>query len=163
MIDYGLSDRRSRSITLRAVDEENWRQVADIAPRDEQREFAPALAARYLLLSTLESNWNSLAVYAEEHVVGHVMWGVDDDDSHWIGGVLIDAAHQGTGIGSAAMHLLIRWLAERPECDVIRLSYHPNNTVAARLYEHLGFGPNGDFDGDEIVVERRLTEELPGR
>ncbi|WP_374323310.1 hypothetical protein [Streptomyces sp. AP-93] len=32
-------DRRGRRITLRPVDAENWRAVADIAPHDDQREF----------------------------------------------------------------------------------------------------------------------------
>lgn len=155
MIDYGRLDRNGRRITLRDVNSDNWRDVADVAPHDDQRHFVPALAARYLLLSTLESDWNSLAIYVDQDVVGHAMWAIDNDGSHWIGGALIDATHQRAGIGRAAMQTLIRWLADQPECYVIRLSYHPDNTAAAHLYESLGFTPNGDWVDEEIVAERR--------
>ncbi|WP_329540329.1 hypothetical protein [Streptomyces sp. NBC_01358] len=100
MIDYGFLDRPGRRVTLREVGDENWREVADIAPLDDQRSHAPAMAARYLLLSMREDTWNSLAVHADDTVVGHVMWGLDDEDgSHWIGGMLIDGAEQGKGLG----------------------------------------------------------------
>jgi diamine N-acetyltransferase len=152
----GGADRAGRVVTLRAVDAENWRAVADVAPRDDQREFAPALAARYLLLTLLEDPWSSLAVYAGDTVVGHAMWAVDDDGSHWIGGVLIDAAEQGSGVGRAAMTALVAWLAAKPACSVVRLSYDERNTAAARLYADLGFVATGEVEGDEVVVERRV-------
>lgn len=155
MIGYGYEDRRGRAITLREVDGDNWRSVADLAPRDDQRAFVAPLAARYLLLSTLESDWTSLAIYADDEVVGHAMWGVDDDGSHWIGGVLVDAGAQGAGIGAAAMKTLIEWLRKRPGTPAVRLSYHPTNTAAARLYTTLGFQLTGDVDGDELVAEYR--------
>lgn len=84
------------------------------------------------------------------------MWGRDEDGSYWIGGMLIDAAEQGKGIGRAAARTLMRWLADRTDCEVLRLSYHPDNTAAERLYTSLGFGPvsatEGDED-DEVVAE----------
>ena len=151
MIDSGERDRLGRRVTLRPVDDDNWRPVADVAPRDDQRAFVAALAARYLLLSTHSDVWNSLAVYADDAVVGHVMWGVDDDGSRWIGGMVIDAAEQGRGLGRATVRTLADWLAEagRP----IRLSYHPDNTGAAALYTSLGFCPTGAMEDDELVAE----------
>ncbi|GAB3956057.1 hypothetical protein GCM10027614_67110 [Micromonospora vulcania] len=119
MIDRGHLDRAGRAVTLRPVDDDNWRAVADVAPRDDQRRFVAALAARYLLLSTRSEVWTSLAVYADETVVGHVMWGVDDDGSHWIGGMVIDAAEQNRGVGRATVQTLATWLAARdgnPRC-----------------------------------------------
>jgi diamine N-acetyltransferase len=157
MIDHGLRDTAGRHVTLRPVDDHTWRAVADIAPRDDQRRFVAALAARYLLLSTREGVWTSLGVHADETVVGHVMWGVDDDDSHWIGGMVVDAGEQGRGVGRAAVRTLAAWLAAQPACRAIRLSYHPENTAARRLYESMRFVPTGAVDGDEIVAE--LTPE----
>jgi diamine N-acetyltransferase len=152
MIDAGQTDRRGRRLTLREI-RDDWRAVADVAPRDDQRRFVFALAARYLLLSHLEDDWRSLGVYADDTVVGHVMWAVDDDNSHWIGGLVIDAPQQGLGIGTATMATLMPWLLARPACDVVRLSYHPDNAAAARLYARLGFAPTGEAVDDEIVVE----------
>ncbi|MFI5485248.1 GNAT family N-acetyltransferase [Micromonospora echinaurantiaca] len=151
MIDSGERDRAGRRVTLRPVDDDNWRAVADVAPRDDQRDWVPALAARYLLLTTRSEVWNSLAVYADETVAGHVMWGVDDDGSRWIGGMIVDAAEQGRGVGRAAVATLAGWLAAQG--GPVRLSYHPDNTDAARLYTALGFRPTGAMEDDELVAE----------
>ncbi|MFE9205919.1 GNAT family N-acetyltransferase [Micromonospora sp. NPDC007230] len=151
MIDSALRDRAGRHVTLRPVDDDNWRAVADVAPRDDQRAWVPALAARYLLLTMRSDVWTSLAVYADETVVGHVMWGVDDDGSRWIGGMVIDAAEQERGVGRAAVRTLADWLAIQGH--PIRLSYHPDNTQAAALYRSLGFHPTGATEDDELVAE----------
>ncbi|WDZ87524.1 GNAT family N-acetyltransferase [Micromonospora cathayae] len=153
MIDSDVRDRLGRRVTLRPVDDDNWRAVADVAPRDDQRDWVPALAARYLLLTTRSEVWSSLAVYADGTVAGHVMWGVDDDGSRWIGGMIVDAAEQGRGVGAAAVATLAGWLADQGGGAPVRLSYHPGNTAAARLYAGLGFVPTGATEGDEIVVE----------
>ncbi|MBQ0980523.1 GNAT family N-acetyltransferase [Micromonospora sp. M61] len=153
MINGGHLDRAGRRVTLRPIDDDNWRAVADVAPRDDQRRFVAALGARYLLLSSRSEVWTSLAVYADETVVGHVMWGVDDDGSHWIGGMLIDAAEQGRGVGRATVQTLAPWLAARDGNPPVRLSYHPDNTQAAALYTSLGFHPTGAVDDEELVAE----------
>jgi diamine N-acetyltransferase len=153
MIDSGLRDRAGRAVTLRAVDDDNWRAVADVAPRDDQRRWVPALAARYLVLSARSPVWTSLAVYADDTVVGHVMWGVDDDGSRWLGGMVIDAAEQDRGVGRAAVRTLADWLAAQDGGHPVRLSYHPENLAAAALYRSLGFVPTGDVDDDELVAE----------
>ncbi|WBB72222.1 GNAT family N-acetyltransferase [Micromonospora sp. WMMD1128] len=151
MIDSGERDRLGRRVTLRPVGDDNWRPVADVAPRDDQRGFVPALAARYLLLTTHSDVWNSLAVYADETVVGHVMWGVDDDGSRWIGGMMIDAAEQGRGVGRATVRTLAGHLAQAGH--PVRLSYHPDNTAAVALYSSLGFHPTGAMEDEELIAE----------
>jgi diamine N-acetyltransferase len=154
----GSTDRTGRRIALCAVDDGNWRAVADVAPRDEQRGFVAALAARYLLLSMRGGLWTSLGVLADDTVVGHVMWAYDDEGgAHWIGGLVVDADEQGRGVGRAAMRELIRLLSRRPDCREIRLSYHPDNGGAAKLYAALGFTPTGDFEDDEVVVALPVT------
>ncbi|WP_410812987.1 GNAT family N-acetyltransferase [Micromonospora sp. 067-2] len=155
MIDGAHLDRRGRRVTLRPVDDDNWRAVADVAPYDAQRRFVAALGARYLLLSTRSEVWTSLAVYAGEAVVGHVMWGVDDDGSHWIGGMIVDAAEQNRGVGRATVQTLTAWLSEREGNPPVRLSYHPDNTRAAALYQSLGFHPTGAMDDEEVVAEHK--------
>jgi diamine N-acetyltransferase len=153
MISYGFCDKAGRCVTLRQVDDENWRAVADIAPRDEQRRYVPALAARYLLVSMWGGVWKSLAVYADYLVVGHVMWGRDEDGSHWVGGMLIDGTEQGGGLGRAVVQTVTAWLSEQPGCTVIRLSYHPDNLAARRLYESVGFVATGAIEDGEVVAE----------
>lgn len=154
MIDRGLTNRTGHRVTLREVDDDNWRAVADIVPRDDQREFVAPSAARYLLLSLREGVWRSLAVYADEEVVGHIMWGWDDDDQcYWIGGMVIDAARQGGGLGRSSVLSLVQWLIERPDCQAVRLSVHESNDVARGLYASVGFQELELDEDGEIVAE----------
>ncbi|QGV82274.1 GNAT family N-acetyltransferase [Streptomyces ficellus] len=146
-------DRSGRAIRLVPVDDDNWRAVADVAPRDDQRGFVAALAARYLLLSMRGGVWTSLGITADDRVVGHIMWAYDDEgDAYWIGGMVVDAAEQGRGVGGPAVRALVRLLEDRPDCRRICLSYHPDNTAAARLYERLGFELTGEREDDEVVA-----------
>jgi len=39
-----------------------------------------------------------------------------------------------------------------PDAREIRLSDHPENTAAARLYAEAGFRPHGDREDSEIVA-----------
>ncbi len=156
MIDAGERDGLGRAVTLRPV-ADDWRAIADVAPLDRQRDFVPALAARYMLLSTLEGEWTSMGIYVEDQPVGHVMWGTDDEGACWIGGLMVDAAHQGRGIGTAATATLIGWLRAQHGNAPIRLSYHPNNSAAAALYDKLGFELTGAIDEGEIVAEHRAA------
>lgn len=153
MNDHVFLDRAGRRVTLHEVDQRNWRAVADIAPFDEQRVYVAALAARYLLLSVYEEHWHSLAVHADDTVAGHVMWGRDDDGSHWIGGLLVDRSEQGRGVGRAALRAVLARLAEQPDCRVVRLSYPEDNLSVRGLTESLGFAPTGAVEDDEIVAE----------
>ncbi|MDX2548272.1 GNAT family N-acetyltransferase [Streptomyces sp. WI04-05B] len=148
-----FTDRQGRAVVLEEITEDNWRDVADVAPTDEQRRYVAALAARYLLLSQRGKVWTSLGVRAGDDVVGHVMWAYDDEDgTHWIGGMVVSASEQGKGMGRATLGAVVERLSALPECREIRLSYHPDNTSAGRLYTSFGFQPTGDFEDEEIVL-----------
>ncbi len=148
-----VHDRTGRRITLGEITDDNWRDLADVAPSDDQRRFVFALAGRYLLMSSREDDWHSLAVMADGSVIGHVMWALDPGDgTHWIGGMMIDYSEQGKGVGRAAVHACIAMLSGLPGAHEIRLSYHPDNVAAAALYEAIGFRPTGEYDDAEIVA-----------
>ena len=139
-------------LILADVTADNWRTVADLAPRDDQRRFVPALAARYLLLGVHGDTWHNLGAFEGDVAVAHVMWGRDDDGSHWIGGLLVDAAQQGRGVGSRVVELLLERLT--PEGTPIRMSCHPDNLASQALFGALGFADTGRMEDDEQVWER---------
>ncbi|WP_353950696.1 GNAT family N-acetyltransferase [Knoellia sp. S7-12] len=162
VINGGVLDSAARRVTLVAVTDANWRDIADVAPRDDQRGFVPPSAARYLLLSQREGEWHSLGVHADDIIVGHVMWGWDDDDQmHWIGGVMVDAGEQGKGVGRAAMVTLIRWLFAKPNVTAVRLSYQPENVAARAMYVDLGFVESDVPVDDEIMAELTAARAVP--
>jgi diamine N-acetyltransferase len=143
------------AITLVDVTADNWRDVADLAPRDDQRSFVPALAARYLLLGVYGDTWHNLVAYDGATPVAHVMWGTDDDGSRWIGGLLVDAAHQGRGVGRSVVRELLARLRAAGSTP-IRIGHHPDNAASRALFASLGFRATGAVEDEEVVMELRL-------
>jgi diamine N-acetyltransferase len=138
-------------ISLEPVTEDNWRACAALSVRPDQQAFVNDVAY-YLCMCHYGSVWQPLAVVSGGEVVGFCIWGVDDDRSRWIGGVVVDAARQRTGIGRALVVALRDRLAAEPGCPNVALSYSPDNTAARALYASLGFVETGEMEDDEIVA-----------
>jgi diamine N-acetyltransferase len=139
---------------LRDVTSDNWRDVIRIEPREDQRRFV-ASVAYYLNLCHYGEDWRPLAIYRDDELVGFAMWAFDtEEESHWIGGLIIGAEHQGKGYGRAAMEVLLDHLAAQPGYREAALSCDPENTVARRLYASLGFVETGERVDDELVARR---------
>ena len=147
-------DEPSRVVSLRPVDAGNWRDVARLTVAPGQERFV-ATPTYYLALCSYGDVWHPLAVYAGGEVVGFLMWGVDDaDGSCWLGGVFVDAASQGRGMGRAALVQALQLLSEEAGAAGFGLSYSPENTAARALYASLGFAETGEVDDDEVVARR---------
>ncbi|MEU4424581.1 GNAT family N-acetyltransferase [Actinoplanes sp. NPDC024001] len=138
-------------IRLEPVTANNWRDCAALTVQPAQRDFV-AEVTYYLCLCNYGDTWNPLAVTRDGAVVGFAMWGVDDDGSRWIGGVVVDAQHQGQGIGTAMIRQLRERLIAEPGTPNVALSYQPANEAARRLYLSLGFVETGETDGEEVIA-----------
>ena len=147
---------RGSAVRLVDVDATNWSVLAEVEPKPDQRDFVASIT-RYLCLAHYGGEWNSLAIEAQGSIVGHVMWAVDDaDGSTWLGGLVIDAVHQGRGIGRAVVEAFLDRFSEDGKTNVA-LSYSPQNDVARRLYLATGFVETGEMEGDEIVARYRRS------
>jgi diamine N-acetyltransferase len=139
---------------LRDVNADNWRDVVRIEPREDQRQFV-ASVSYYLNLCHYGKDWRPLALYREGEPIGFAMWAFDtEEESYWIGGLVIGAEHQGKGYGRAAMEAMLDHLAAQPGYREAALSCDPENTVARRLYASLGFVETGERVDDELVARR---------
>jgi diamine N-acetyltransferase len=143
-------------IDLVDVDASNWRDVAAVKPRPEQELFV-APTTYYLCLAHYDAVWNPLAITRDGSVVGHLMWAVDEeDDSTWLGGVIIDSEVQHQGVGRAAVLSFIDRFSSGSRAN-LALSYAPDNRVARHLYADLGFIETGEMAEDEIVARLRTV------
>jgi diamine N-acetyltransferase len=149
---------RGPEVSLRPVDAASWRDVARLAVVPGQERFVAA-PAYYLALCAYGDVWHPMSVHdASGEVVGFLMWGVDDEDgSCWLGGVLLDAAHQGRGLGRAAVVEALRLLREQAARGGFALAYRPDNSVAKALYASLGFVETGEVDDDEVIARLPTT------
>ncbi len=143
-------------MTLEDVGADNWRACTALEVEQSQQPFVAPVAYYLTLCAYGESPWQPLAVRSGHEVVGFVMWGIDpEDDSFWIGGLIIDSRHQRRGYGRAVVALLL----ERAASDGHReaaLSYHPQNTLAQSLYASMGFVETGELVDNETVARRHL-------
>lgn len=147
-------------VSLAPATADNWRDIARVTPAEGQRDWV-ADVTYYLCLSAYGGLWRSCAVLDDGDTVGHVMWAVDpDDESHWFGGLVIDRAHQGRGLGLATVEALLGlWEAEEPTVSgtpytQAALSVAPDNSTARALYTTLGFVETGEMSDDELVMRR---------
>ncbi len=141
-------------VDLRPVDATSWRAVAAVAPTPGQARWV-APVTRYLCLCLFEGVWQPVAVVAGDEVVGFVMWARDEDEgSHWVGGLVLDAAHQGRGLGRATVLALLRMFEGLGGYREAALSYAPDNVAARRLYAALGFVETGEESEGELVARR---------
>ena len=140
-------------ITLREVDSKNWHRLAKLKVAEGQLSFV-APNAISLAQAKYEQGMTPLGIYFDEEPVGFCMYGhFDEGDGgeEWIIRLMVDERFQSKGYGRRAMERLIeRIRAEAGEKDIL-LSFEPENHLARRLYESMGFEPDGRvIDGETV-------------
>ncbi len=115
------------------------------------------LAKAYVRAGDLD--WEPLAVTAGGPVVGVVALAHANQYTELLH-LAVDVAHQGQGVGSAAVELLVAHVvATRPDAEAVRLTVHPENGRAQRLYRSQGFLPNGDVQAGEPIWSLSLRRK----
>ncbi len=138
------------NVTLRPVTADNWRACIELKLCEHQQTLV-APNVRSLAQAYVYDEDTPLAIYADETVVGFLMYALDPTDAkYWIFRFMIDCAQQGKGYGRAAFEEFIKLMRSQPDCEAIWLSISPDNTAADRLYRSLDFQPTGNIhdDGD---------------
>ena len=142
------------NVSLREIDESNFRQVINLTVADEQKGFV-ASNARSIAQSKIYPHLVPLAVYEDGKLVGFAMYGRDPETyRYWIVRLMIDAEFQGKGYGRAATLALIKKMEQLPKCGEIFLSFVPDNEGAEKLYQSVGFKRTGERDEDGEIIMR---------
>ena len=68
--------------------------------------------------------------------------------------LVVDVSQQHKGYGKQATLMAIEQLRQWPNCQEIVIAHHPDNLVAHKLYESIGFLPSERIndDGDPLMV-----------
>lgn len=156
------------NIRFMPVTRGNWEEALLLRVTKEQAGFVPTVAVSLAKVSIKpdgeQVEYLPFAIYDGELMVGFIMHAFEADtrDSYWINGFLIDARFQGRGYGKAAFAAMLRHIQKRsPHCMDIRLTVHPANATARRLYEGFGFRDTGKLFGDEMLYRLPLEKEQP--
>jgi diamine N-acetyltransferase len=156
------------NVSIRELNADNWIKAARLQVGEAQSNFV-ATNMESIAWSRFESDLIPAGIYADDDVVGFVLYGKwPDEPNRWgIARYMIDANQQGKGYGKAGMQEVIRMIREEhPEATGLKLAYVPGNDVARGLYASVGFRETGEMWGDEIIAaldfEIEATKESTG-
>ncbi len=145
------------SISLAPLNQENWYECSQLAVTPAQSHF---ISSNLLCIAEVQfyPGWDAFAIYADEQMVGFVMYEDDDEqEAWWISSLMIAADKQGKGYGKGAVAALLPVLRKRG-CQEIWVGYAADNLAAQALYRAVGFHEFGlDEDGD-MVAHLRLDQ-----
>lgn len=149
-------------VTLREITPENWRACVKLQVADDQKNFVATNAISLVQAAYGGGEWQPRAIYADETMVGFVLYGVEHyegKDIWFIMRLMIDTTEQGKGYGSAAMHAVLTAMRTRtPQIPDVYISFVPENETARHVYSKLGFVDVGRTpDGSEILMHRVLA------
>ena len=137
----------------------NVRDICRLRVRDDQAGLVATNAQSLAQAWAHPEAWPR-AIYAGETPVGFLMledrtqppWS-ETQDEVGLWRLMIDAAFQGMGFGSAALRLAIAQARTRPGVRRMLLSYVPAEHGAGAFYERLGFRETGKVDfGERVMV-----------
>lgn len=158
-------------ITLRKITLENRREMFRLKVSEEQTRFVASnlsSVASCYVLSVNGSNPLPFIIYHDEQMVGFVMivygnTGYDmpqkiESPSYCILRLMIDEKYQKRGYGREAMKTILEYIRTQPAgpSNTCWISYSPDNLVAKRLYESVGFRENGETCNEESIAVLEL-------
>jgi len=149
-------------ISLRVITVENWRECVALQVADGQEDFVTPNVLS-LAQSKFEVSRVPLAVYAEETMVGFVMYNQRPlkDGSYRLSRLMVDRRYQGHGYGRATVVAVLARMRQIPGCTEILLEYAPTNIAAARLYASLGFEAFGKTEYG--IVDGKVDYDIIAR
>jgi len=151
------------TVRLVEITEDNLRAVARLATHHSQERFVAPMAGSFAdaLIPHVEDGLRIVpwfrAIEADGELVGFMMIAehTPPGDIPFLWRLLIDRRHQGRGIGSRAVGLLIDRLRADGE-PRLHVSWHPGRGGPEPFYRKLGFVPTGRVEDDELVAELLL-------
>lgn len=143
------------------ITDDNYRELIELEVKPDQKNCFYFKSTKPNMMSLAEAYVRKgskvMAVYNDDTMIGCVYYHIfklpEGKKEAWITRFMIDQRYQGKGLGRETMNMLIAHIREEAGEDVsIGLSYEPENALAKKLYDSLGFVPSGKIFGGQAVV-----------
>ena len=151
---------------LRPVTKDNWRALAKLKVREDQRHFVASnvysiAEAHYGDDEPDGSHWDMFpfGIYDENTPVGFAMYAINlsyPKYEAYIIRLMTDENYQGKGYGRFAMSQLLELIRTDERVRNVGISYEPENDVARKLYASFGFVETGEILDGEVVAVLKL-------
>jgi len=142
-------------VTLREITRETVRAICALEVAPAQSRFVASAAVSIAEAHYSPEAWYR-AIYLGEEPAGFVMLSVKPEvPEYYLWRFLVDARHQRTGVGSAALKLVVDHVRSLGAREFFT-SYVPGVGSPGPFYEKHGFAPDGRVEDGEIVMVRAL-------
>jgi len=141
------------NLIFKEITAENWEECIQLKVAKEQENFVASNAYSLVQAQYVEGLY-PLAIYDDQRMVGFLMYEKDDVAKNMgMCRLMIDTKYQKQGYGRCAVIKLLEYVKERYGSTPFYTSFEPDNTVAEKLYESLGFKKTGEILEGEIVLK----------
>ena len=167
-------------IELRKITGDNIDEVIALEVGEKQKEFVLETTnlrcfADAHMLNADGIPATPLAIYADETIVGFLMYIYDTMDhesfgnevfygkkSYFIWHNMIDKSYQGKGYGKLAFEKMLMDIETMPygEAEYVNLFYHTSNVIAKRLYDSFGFVDTGIIQDNSMLAIKNLDGKI---
>jgi diamine N-acetyltransferase len=151
-------------VSLREITAETVGAVIRLEVDETQKGFVAPNAVSLAQALFAPEAWYR-AIYLDDSPVGFVMLADESQRAPppaqpeiGVWRFMIDARHQGRGIGRAALQLVIDEVRRRKRFAKLELSYVPGPGCPEPFYLGAGFRHTGRVDGEEVVLELPLSD-----
>lgn len=144
------------NIYLKDIDKTNWEECIGLSVSEHQSSFV-ATNAYSLLQAHYEENLYPMGIYREDTLVGFLMYQYDIDDDMWgMCRLMVDSKYQKQGIGKVAIMKLFDIILEKYGHVDFYTSVEPENLIALKLYENLGFVNTNKLVEGELLLKTKI-------
>ena len=148
-------------IELRKVTKENWIDCINLSLYPEQENNLASNVAS-IAESKFEPNNQLRAIYKQEKIIGFLAFCEEDDppdpELYWIFRFMIDKNFQGQGYGTKALKLVIKEIKSLGAKRIYTM-HKPQNKIAGKLYQKLGFSYIGSLDDGDLLMEMNINNK----
>lgn len=143
-------------LIFKDVNKDNWEQCVNLKVSEKQQNY---VASNWysILQAKFEEELYPLCIYHGEVMVGFLMYGLDPDTNRMeMCRLMISENSQRKGYGKSAVLKLFDVIREKYGNIKFYTSIEPENIVAEKLYESVGFKKTGEIMWDEEVMVVQL-------
>ena len=140
------------NIIFKEINKENWEECIDLEVSNDQKKF---VASNWysILQAKFGEKLYPLGIYDNETMIGFLMYDFDPETSRWeLSRFMIDKKYQRKGYGNVSMIHLVKFMKEKLGNIKFYLSVEPQNLIAQKLYENIGFKKTGEIMWHEEVM-----------
>lgn len=141
---------------------ENWEAASRLRPKRSQykflrRDIVLNSLARCYVQGARPDPWVPYLIVQDGQYIGAFLFRNYGRGCN-LTSFFIDRKHQGKGLGRRAMETYLAWVRMHyPQAGEIELTVSPENLVASRLYESLGFFYTGEVsERGNLYMERHF-------